>query len=75
MTIKIPKKSIADKLLKLLGKKRGVYIPAEGYKEFGPYIYSSAKKESFWRALLRPKSAELPKGMIDIDVFRGPSPE
>jgi len=67
MTIKIPKKTIGDKVLKALGKKRGVHIPAETYKEFGPYAYAAAKKENFLRALIRPKNEPLPKGMVEID--------
>jgi hypothetical protein len=67
MTIRIPKKTIGDKVLKALGKKRGVHLPTEGYKQFGPYAYATAKKESFLRALLRPKDAPLPEGMVDFD--------
>jgi hypothetical protein len=67
MTIKLPKKTIGDKVLKALGKKRGVQIPAEAHKQFGPYTYATAQKESFLRALLRPKNEPLPKGMVEID--------
>jgi hypothetical protein len=66
MTIRIPEKTIGDKLLKTLGKKRGIHIPTEDYRQFGPYVYSTARKESFLRALLRPKDRPLPEGMIDI---------
>jgi hypothetical protein len=58
---------MGDKVLKAFGKKRGVQIPDEGYKQFGPYAYSTAKKESFLRALLRPKAKPLPEGMVDLD--------
>jgi hypothetical protein len=71
MTIKIPEKTIGDKVLKALGKKRGVHVPSGGYKEYGPYAYSTAKKESFLKALLRPKDEPLPEGMVDID-FKEP---
>jgi hypothetical protein len=67
MTIKIPKKTIGDKVLKALGRKRGVQIPTEIYKEFGPYAYATGQKESFVKALLRPKNAPLPEGMVDLD--------
>ena len=67
MTIRIPRKTIGDKVLKALGKKRGVHIPAETYKQFGPYAYATAQKESFLRALLRPKNEPLPEGMVEID--------
>jgi hypothetical protein len=68
MTIKIPKKTIGDRVLKALGKKRGVQIPAETHKQFGPYAYATAQKESFLKALLRPKDEPLPDGMVDIDL-------
>lgn len=66
MTIKHPQPSIGDRILKLLGKKRGVKVPAEVYEKFGPYVYASAQKESFWKALLRPAAEELPADMIDV---------
>lgn len=66
MTITIPKKTIGDKILKVLGKKRGVQIPAEAHKQFGPYVYAAGQKESFLRALLRPKDEPLPEDMVDI---------
>jgi hypothetical protein len=67
MTIKIPEKTIGDRVLKALGKKRGVQIPADAHKQFGPYAYATAQKESFLKALLRPKNEPLPDGMVDID--------
>jgi hypothetical protein len=67
MTIRIPKETLGDKVLKALGRKRGVLIPSELYKEFGPYAYATARKQSFLRALFRPKDAPLPKGMVDLD--------
>jgi hypothetical protein len=62
MTIKLPQKSILDRFLESIGKKRAVKIPENVYEKFGPYVYAKAQKESFWRALLRPKDAELPEG-------------
>ena len=38
MTIRIPKIDMFDRILKLLGKKRAVYIPPNVDKEFGPYV-------------------------------------
>jgi hypothetical protein len=67
MTIKIPKKTIGDRVLKALGKKRGVRIPTETYSQFGPYVYATAKKENFVKALLRPKDEPLPEGMVALD--------
>jgi hypothetical protein len=69
MTIKIPRKSIGDRVLKALGKKRGLQISSRPYERFGRYAYFSATKESFWKALFRPRNAELPEGMIDIDDY------
>ena len=66
MTIKLPQPSIGDKILKLLGKKRGVKLPSEVYEKFGPYVYAAAQKEPFWKALLRSADAELPEDMIDV---------
>ena len=66
MTIKLPQPSMGDKILKLLGKKRGVKVPSEVYEKFGPYVYVMAQKESFWKALLRSADEELPEEMIDV---------
>ena len=66
MTIKLPQPSIGDKILKLLGKKRGVKVPAEIYEKFGPYVYATAQKEPFWKALLRSADEDLPEDMIDV---------
>jgi len=54
--------SFADKLLAKMGKKRALWIPSDVYKRFGPYVIVQARKESFWRALLRPKNQAPPKG-------------
>jgi len=69
MTIKIPKYSLADSIIKLLGKKRGVILPLGEYQKLGPYTYSVAKKESFLKALFRPVNEILPNGMVDIYTF------
>jgi hypothetical protein len=73
MTIRIPKKSFADKILDALGKKRGVKIPEDVYEKFGPYVYAQARKESFWRALFRSRHAKLPEGYVYIDDLQNQS--
>jgi hypothetical protein len=70
MTIRDPEICIADKFLKLLGKKRGIKIPYEAYEKFGPYVYVKAQKENFWKALFRSRNQNLPKDMIDIFSFK-----
>jgi hypothetical protein len=62
MTFRIPKENFADKILALMGKKRAVWIPADVYKKFGPFVIMQARKESFWRALIRPKNKEPHEG-------------
>lgn len=60
MTIQMPQKNISDKILATFGKKRAVLIPKKGLTEkYGVY---KCRKESFIRALLRPKNAKLPEG-------------
>ena len=67
MTIKLSEYSLADKVFKIIGKKRGVIIPSDEYGKFGPYSYFVAKKESFFKALFRPANKSLPNGMVDIN--------
>jgi hypothetical protein len=69
MTIKIPNETFLDKILIVLGKRRGVIVPSEAYHKFGPYAYDQLRKESFWKALFRPKNCELPPGIIDIHTL------
>ena len=69
MTIKIPVPGIADKMIKLIGKKRGVALPSGESEKLGPYTYTVAKKENLLKALLRPGSSPLPDGLIDIQTF------
>ena len=60
MTIQTPSRDIFDKTLAVFGKKRAFLIPKEGLKEkYGVY---RCRKESFIRALLRPRDAKLPAG-------------
>jgi len=62
MTYRIPRKTIADKLLAMIGKQRAIFIPQDVYKRFGPYVIVQPQKESFWLALARPKKEEPPEG-------------
>ena len=66
MTIRMPQISLGDRVLKALGKKRGLRLPTEAHEKFGPYVTAAAKKESFWKALGRRKDADLPDGYVDF---------
>ncbi len=66
MTIKIPEPNICDKILKSIGKKRAVKIPTKVYEKYGQYAYVVGQRESFWKALIRPKNKKLPEGTVDI---------
>jgi hypothetical protein len=67
MTIKMPRPTTGDKILKFLGKKRGVILPVESYENYGPYASSKAIKESFWKVFFRSKNSPLPENVIDLD--------
>ena len=67
MTIKLPKTTLADKLLALIGKRRAVRMPFKAYEKLGPYVYAQAVKEPFWRALIRPKNQDPPEGWVYPD--------
>ncbi len=70
MTVKIPKPNLADKILKLLGKKRGVFLHLEQNPQIGQYGgYSYGGKEGLFTSLLRPSNKPLPAGMVDINTF------
>jgi hypothetical protein len=69
MTIKIPPMSVADRILRNLGKRRALIFPVGAYEKFGPYVIARAKKEHFLKALLRPKSKQLPPGSVDLFSF------
>ncbi len=60
MTIKIQPPGLPDKLLALIGKKRAVFFP----KQELPYGYYIARRESFFRALFRPKTSSPPEGWV-----------
>jgi len=65
MTIRLPQPSILDHLLRAMGKKRAVYLPRP-QGERGQYAYMVARKESFLKALLRPKDEPLHDGCVDV---------
>jgi len=62
MTIRVQKETFADKLLTMMGKKRAVWIPPDVYKRLGTYVIVQARRESFWKALARPKGQDPPEG-------------
>lgn len=66
MTIKMPPLSLGDRLLKMLGKRRAVYVPADAYAKFGPYAIVQGVKEPLFRALLRPRGKPLPAEAMDL---------
>ena len=67
MTIKFEKTNVFDSILGALGKRRGVVIPKGVYQKYGPYVYAVARRESFWKALVRSKNAPMPEGVMDAD--------
>ena len=67
MTIRLPKPDVFDDILRLLGKRRAVYIPPNVDKEFGPYSIIVAKKESFIKALISSNERKLPNGWVFLD--------
>jgi hypothetical protein len=67
MTIRIPKPSLADKFLRLIGKKRAVQLPPNMGK-FGEHFQAFGIKESFWKAIVRPKCESLPEGAVDVFI-------
>ena len=66
MTIVIPKPDLFDRLLRILGKTRGVAVHGETTDPNSTQSYVAPKKESPLRALLRASDTPLPDGMIDI---------
>ena len=69
MTIRIPNPNLADMFLKFLSKKRAVHLPTNLGK-FGPYYQAPGIRESFWKALFRPKSKKLSEGTVDIFLVK-----
>ena len=71
MTIKIPEKSLGDRILAALGKNRAVFLPQNiEINDDTRYVYAQARKEPFLKALLRPKNKQLADGWVNIDEFR-----
>jgi hypothetical protein len=64
MTLMIQPPSFSDRLLARIGKKRAVFIPSMTR----PSGYYVAPRESFLRALLRPRGRPLPKGWAYWDA-------
>lgn len=71
MTIRVQGPNLFDKILSLIGKKRGIIVPYNVYERYGPFAYGKAKRESFWKALLRPLNAPFPDGVIEWDQVMG----
>ncbi len=69
MTIRFPDRNISDKILKYLGKKRGLILPKDYSDQPGRHVYAKAIKENFWKALFRPKSVQFPENVIDYETF------
>ena len=67
MTVRIPSRTLGDRILGVLGKKRAVFIPGDVYREHGPYVYAQAKREGFFKALFGGK--ELKEGWVYLDDF------
>jgi hypothetical protein len=63
MSLKIEPLGIADRVLAWFGKRRAVYIPSCP-ERFGYYY---APRERFFRALLRPKTEQPPKGWCYLE--------
>ena len=78
MTIRMPNEGFPDKILKAFGKRRGVKVPAEMFKDFHTQkvdVYAVAQKESFRKALLRPNDEELPEefsNLYDFEKLKDP---
>lgn len=70
MTIKIPDPTIGDLILGYFGKKRALIFPNGRLETQGVDVYTSAVKESFWRALIRPRNSRLPDGTVDYETVR-----
>jgi len=48
MTLKFPKPSFLDQMLRLIGKKRGIIIPSDSFNKHGEYVYFFWKKGKFF---------------------------
>ncbi len=62
MTVRYPRATLGDKILKLLGKERSILIPEDindVHEKYGPYVDFLVKRENFWKALCRKKGDTL----------------
>jgi hypothetical protein len=69
MTLRIPKRSLGDIILRLFGKKRALIFPKGQMEGKQIDVYEVGVKENFWKALLRPLESELPYGAVDYENF------
>lgn len=68
MTIKLQQPNILDKILGLLGKKRGFVLPKENpYQQFGLYTTYIIPRENFVRALFGLNKHSSDKILYDIE--------
>ena len=68
MTIIIQQRNIFDKILGLLGKKRGFILPKENpYQKWGPYTTYVIPRENFFRALFGLNKHSSGKILYDIE--------
>ena len=66
MTLLLPKKSLGDRVLKMLGRKRAVYCRVN-YAVYGAYAYCEARKEALLVALLPRRDRKLKPGWYFLD--------
>ncbi len=62
MTMLLPRRTIGDRLLSLLGKRRAIRLPSGKHKGLDPYVTALFERESFLRALLRSHNRHPPQG-------------
>ncbi|MBS3759080.1 MAG: hypothetical protein KGY61_10505 [Desulfobacterales bacterium] len=70
MSVDIPRPNIFDRLLKGLGKPRGVIIPEDAHQYHGKAKRIVCKKESVWISLWRSKKKGLPEDRADIFLLQ-----
>jgi len=66
VTYRMPPEDLGDRILRKLGKRRAVFFPRAGISAIDSHSNVWLEKESFWKALLRPSSAPLPEGWVDL---------
>ena len=70
MSVNVPEPNILDKLLKRLGKSRGVIIPKDAHQYHGKDTQIFCKKESVFISLRRPRNHQLPEDRADIFLLQ-----